>query len=55
VGRDNSHDITRREREKERGFRVFLNNKKNLQKVLMEFGNLPKNNLMQFWMSTNFH
>jgi hypothetical protein len=30
------------EREKERGFRVLKNNKKNLQKELMEFGNLQK-------------
>jgi hypothetical protein len=31
--RDKSHDITSREREKERVFRVFKNNKKNLQGI----------------------
>jgi hypothetical protein len=37
-----SHMTSREEREKERVFRVFKNNKKNLKKELMEFGNLQK-------------
>jgi hypothetical protein len=36
------HMTSREEREKERVVRVFKNNKKNLQKELMEFGNLQK-------------
>jgi hypothetical protein len=57
-----SHMTSQEERERERKRKrkrecseFFKITKKRLQKELMEFGKLQKNNLMQFWMSTNFH